>query len=596
MDDSRHKWIAAAILAGVPIAWGGVLVLWWIFGDAAFYSLLIGLGCVFGLWGASKHAKKTEATRLAAEGQALWEATLAQYHPSLHLALWIAHEPTQWQLLWTLPQIMIGRAETPVALGLWPTLLPGQDPGQAPDDGLRPSPVGMRMRISLPHGFARRDVEAVLDRLASTLQVPAVKIVAADQHWVQLELRVRNPLAATVRLPKPEPSPVPLESLRVGLREDGLDFRLQLLYNHLFLAGVTGSGKSGVLWSIIAALAPDIAAGRVELHVIDLKYGAEMGAGARLFTSFAHTIDMAFDTMENLVLKMETRGHRARVDAMRTGVPSRKHVPVVGDPYAVLMIDEILDLMKVAGDQKITRSLLGFNGEFGEKAETIKVKDYAGRLLLLLLSKSRAFAFSVLVATQNAAKEIFELLRDMFPTMIGLRQSSAEQQRMVFQVGATERGVEATAITTDEAGTAFIDSPEKGGQAIRTRFYKVEDEDITWLVNTFGRSALALPAAPASKVLIDPPTVPMRTAASASAGSLDLPPVDDEDTARVLPFESPARTVAAGPEPTLCENEACTEGENGTRALVEQTPGRKTKMYCSPACRVAAHRARKRTS
>lgn len=497
-------------------------------------GLAVAVGSGAGLVAAAKASTTRRQRRAAARAWQEWRRFLDTFPPETHYALDLLANPLAASMMWTHPQVGIGLAPNPTQWfpGTWPQLLPGQDEGCAPDPGMRPSPVGARIRLALPQGYSPDHVRNRLPAIASSLHVPRVQVVRAEGNVVVIELRVRNPLAQTQRLPAPEPSPVPLKALRVGMQEDGNEYRMRIWSNHLFLAGLTGSGKSGVLWAIIAALAPDIKAGRVELYVIDLKFGSEMAAGDRLFAAFAWEVLDAISVLELLVRKMEERATPRREHAMRTGEPIRDFDPQPGDPQMVLMIDEILDLLKISADFKITRPLIQLDGTV--KEETLSVGKYVGRLLLSLLSRARSFGITIIVATQNAAKDVFDLLRDMFPTMVGLRQASEQQQTMVFGYGAAERGVAATEIGTDEQGTVYIDSPEAGGMAIRARFFRVTNADIMTLVQYYGRPADAprptLPAPPS----IDDAPAPKKKAAAASNNVVELHPEDEQQVPAAL--------------------------------------------------------------
>ncbi|NKY60991.1 FtsK/SpoIIIE domain-containing protein [Nocardia flavorosea] len=444
-------------------------------------------GTVAGLIVWSKVARNRAERRAIEQAYAARLRWLSQFPERTQYAIDILTDPFQAALMWTHPRVGIGIAPNPNTgfPGTFPTLVPGQDPGHHPDNGIRESHLGARVRLLLPPGPSANDVRLRLDNIAASLRVPKVRLVAADGEVVSLELEVRNPLRTSVRLEAPDASPVNLKAVRVGMRDDGQHHHMAVWSTHIFLAGLTGSGKSGVLWSLIAGVAPDVKAGRVELHVIDLKFGAEMGAGDRLFAAFAWQVPQAIAILENLVRKMEARANPVREHAMRTGEAAREFVPEPGNPQILLIIDEILDLLKISGDLKIKPNI-SFEGM---EAKETTVAKYAARLLLSLLSRARAFGITVLVATQNAAKEVFELLRDMFPMMVGLRQASQQQELMVFGPGASERGVAATDIKSDEQGIAYIDSPEEGGMAIRARFYRVTNEDIKQLVRIFGRPA-----------------------------------------------------------------------------------------------------------
>lgn len=456
-------------------------------------GLVVVVGAGAGAWGVAKLQAGRAERRAIEAAYNQWIQEVAECPRETDYALSVLCDPWQNLLMWTNPQISIGQAPNPNTgfPGVCPVLLPGQDPGHKPDQGFRPTPNGTQVRIGLPQGPSADNVRARLANLCAALHVPKITITSVHGHVVKLELVVRNALVETYKFPGPEPSPVPLKNLRVGMREDGIFHRLQIWNNHLFLAGLTGSGKSGVLWSIIGALAPDILAGRVQLHMIDLKRGTEMAAGYRLYASWAYTVADAIKLLQKMIQILDDRATPRRESAMRTGKPLRNHEPERGDPHHVLMIDEIIALIKLVGDRKGTFNVPQLDGTW--KEENIRVDKYVGILLLELLSQARSFGITVIVSTQNAAKDIFDLLRDMFPTMIGLRQASEQQVQMVYGTGARERGIEATAITVDEAGTAFIDSPEAGGSAIRVRFFRVTDEDIMHLVEIFGRPADAMP-------------------------------------------------------------------------------------------------------
>jgi hypothetical protein len=254
---------------------------------------------------------------------------------------------------------------------------------------------------------------------------------------------------------------------------------------------------------------------------------------------------------------MRERLDMRREHAMRTGEPIRNHEPEVGDPHHVLLIDEIIALVELVGDIKGEFDVQQIDGTF--RRETIRVDKYIGRLLMELLSQSRAVGFTLIAATQNAAKAIFDLLKDLFPVTIGLRQASAQQVQMVYGTGAAERGIDATAITVDEAGTGFIDSPEAGGQAMRVRFYRVEDHDITWLVRVFGRPADALP----------PPMPATANAANTANAPANAPTATAENVVALRREEQPLIDQAPGPgRCRFCGRE------------IVQTPGGRLALYC----------------
>src|ERR1035437_5419323 len=97
----------------------------------------------------------------------------------------------------------------------------------------------------------------------------------------------------SARIPSPPPigalpvtGEVDLSGLPVGRCEDGTPWRLRLAATHVLIAGATGSGKGSVIWSLIRALLPAIAAGWVQVWALDPKR-MELSFGRALFHRYA---------------------------------------------------------------------------------------------------------------------------------------------------------------------------------------------------------------------------------------------------------------------------------------------------------------------
>ncbi|WP_157227528.1 FtsK/SpoIIIE domain-containing protein [Nocardia asiatica] len=361
--------------------------------------------------------------------------------------------------------------------GIWPTLEPGTEydglePGK-PDPGFIITPQGARVRLRTPHPYTNPSLYfSALPALANSLGVDDIAIVKHRNGILTLDLVTRNPLSDTVPLPLPE-EPPNLQALDVGRRVDGGEFRMQIRGTHLLLAGLTGAGKSSGLWSIIAGLAPSVRDGLVQLHVIDLKRGQEMAAGYRLFTNFAYLIPDALMLLQDLVHKvLHTRADAAREEGMRTGIGDRKHSPTREAPHHVVIIDEVMALLLIPG-KSATVDIIDENGE----PKSVKVIEYATQLLIELLTQARSVGITIVMATQNAAKAVFDLLRDLVPSRAGMRMPSSEQETMMFGHGARERGARCTEIGIDEAGTVYVET-EDDITIRRARFYYVGKEQI----------------------------------------------------------------------------------------------------------------------
>ena len=128
----------------------------------------------------------------------------------------------------------------------------------------------------------------------------------------------------------------------LALAEDGTVWRLQLVGTHAVVDGATGTGKSEVLWGIIAGLVDQIAAGVVKIWAVDPKGGMEFAAGRHLFDRFAYGDSRSGGSYEEslaVLLEDAVQVTRERQDRLR-GV-TRLHTPSVAEPLIVLLIDEL---------------------------------------------------------------------------------------------------------------------------------------------------------------------------------------------------------------------------------------------------------------
>lgn len=524
-------------------------------------ALALGVGTVGGVRLAAKSSAARRRRRELEAAQREWRGFLSHFPSRLGRALEKLNDPGAAQQMWA--NLGMGTEYG------WPELEPWpwrpQEWGGPDYYGIDWLPAGARIRLKVPDAIAGRvtgkHFAAQAKAIALALDVPEVVMMKEDGNQIILDIKVINPLADVIPVPLlPPRTQVDLDSITVGRIEDGAPYQLMIRGSHFLLAGLTGAGKSSAVWSVIAGLAPAIAAGLVELDVIDLKGGYEMSAGFRMFESFAWTPLMAIETLEAKVDRMRARAAAGRTESMLTGKPARKHIPTPGDPHYVLIIDEVLALLKTPGKLKTV----------DRDGNKVLVIDYASELLIELLSQARVLGITVLMATQNAAKEVMDLLRDLFTDLIGMRLASVQQQAMVFGPGAEERGVRATEITRGEAGTVYV-VQETGGPAIRARFFMVEDTDIIALTATYGRDR-PIPAEPEER------QAPARKPAASSTTTAG---------AGANVFNLPARGGEVAAEPVVCGYSACD-------VVLEQTAGGQRRQYCSDKHRVYAKRERDR--
>jgi FtsK/SpoIIIE family len=149
-----------------------------------------------------------------------------------------------------------------------------------------------------------------------------------------------------------------LAALPVAIGEDGLVHRVRLLGAHLLVVGATGSGKGSVIWSLIAALAPGIRDGLVQVWAVDPKGGMELAPGRALLTRFVYgdpddnalyELDFAH-VLEDAVFVMRRRQATLRG---RT----RMHSPRLAEPLVVVVIDELASLTAYVVDRDAKRRI-----------------------------------------------------------------------------------------------------------------------------------------------------------------------------------------------------------------------------------------------
>ena len=248
------------------------------------------------------------------------------------------------------------------------------------------------------------------------------------------------------------PQPVPaLDALTVGRAEDGLAYALHLIGRHVLIAGASGAGKGSVLWSLILALAPAVAAGTVRLRGVDPKGGMELFPGRALFGEYADE-DLAdlVALLERAVNDMHARKRRLKAAGVRVFTPSDE------DPLEVVVIDELAFLTAYA-------------------PKDVKLKVAAA--LQLLLSQGRAVGYSVVAALQDPRKDVLPF-RDLFTYRIALRLAEDSHVDMVLGDGALDRGAVCHLIPASLPGIGFV-HVEGAHEPVRVRFSYLTDADIT---------------------------------------------------------------------------------------------------------------------
>ncbi|MGI9100769.1 MAG: FtsK/SpoIIIE domain-containing protein [Solirubrobacteraceae bacterium] len=318
-----------------------------------------------------------------------------------------------------------------------------------------------RVLIGLVGGQCTEDVERAASQLAHSFGALACRVREDRPRRVWLEFMTADPLVETVPA-LPVPDEVDLRAVAIGRQENGEPWRLPVRGEHLLTAGMMGSGKGSVLWSILRGLAPAIRDGRVAVWAIDPKGGMELGPGRALYVRFAvptatdRPYDEIVELLEDLVKVMQQR-------ALGLDGVTRLHEPTSTDPQIVLVIDEIANLTAYLTDRK--------------------VKDRIKQALGLLLTQGRAVGISVIAALQDPRREVIEL-RNLFPLRVALRLDTPNEVDMVLGDGAHEQGASCDRIPRSLPGVGYV-RVEGIREPTRVRAAKITDEDIADMVATY---------------------------------------------------------------------------------------------------------------
>ena len=252
---------------------------------------------------------------------------------------------------------------------------------------------------------------------------------------------------------------VDLAGLPVGRCEDGSPWRLRLLSTHVLIAGATGSGKGSVIWSLIRALLPAIAAGWVQVWALDPKR-MELSFGRALFHRYACQAAAMVELLEAAVAEMHDR-------AGQFGGRTRTFPLSAEFPFVVVLVDELAFLTAYQPERDLRK-----------RAEAA---------IATLTSQGRSVGVCVVGALQDPRKDVISL-RNLFSTRIALRLDESDQVDMVLGDGARDRGAladEISPLPEIGAGVGYV-RLEASPDPVRVRAAYVTDADIRAMAEAVG--------------------------------------------------------------------------------------------------------------
>ncbi|WP_242579107.1 FtsK/SpoIIIE domain-containing protein [Amycolatopsis sp. 195334CR] len=313
-----------------------------------------------------------------------------------------------------------------------------------------------RVRVRMVKGQAPEQWELRASGLAHSFRATSCRVRVRKPGRLELDFVHRDPLARAIPAPPlaAEESAVDLKRVTVGRQENGKPWRLPLQGTHVLGVGVTGAGKGSLAWAVAWALAPALRSGAVRMYGIDPKGGMELGQAPEVFRS------VVFNNGEEAVSLLEEIAAEVKQRAERYRGFLRSWNPNTGDPFLLVVIDELADLLAYQPDKNL--------------------RERANRAVQTITSQGRAPGVCVLGLVQDPRKEIVAF-RHLFSTRIALRLDEKAQVDMVLGDGVRERGAAAHEISEHTPGVAWGKEDGKR-EPFRARAFHITDHDLIELV------------------------------------------------------------------------------------------------------------------
>ncbi|QFU92938.1 type IV secretory system conjugative DNA transfer family protein [Amycolatopsis sp. YIM 10] len=310
-----------------------------------------------------------------------------------------------------------------------------------------------RVRVKMIKGQAPEQWELRASGLAHSFKATGCRVRVRKPGRLELDFLHHDPLSKPVPVPALG-AEVDLKRVPVGRTETGKLWRLRLLGTHLLTVGATGAGKGSLLWSVVWALAPLIRTGSVRLVGIDPKGGMELGQAPEVFDR------VVFDNGPDAVALLEEIAATVKERATRYRGRLRSWTPATGDPFLLLVVDELADVIAYQPDKHL--------------------RERAARAVQTITSQGRAPGVCVLGLLQDPRKEIVSF-RHLFSTRIAMRLDEHTQVDMVLGDGVRERGAAAHEISEQTPGVAWAKEDGRR-EPLRVRAFHVTDANLDELV------------------------------------------------------------------------------------------------------------------
>lgn len=312
------------------------------------------------------------------------------------------------------------------------------------------------VRVRMVKGQAPEQWELHASGLAHSFRAESCRVRVVKPGRLELDLIHSDPLACSILAPAlaEDMAGVDLRRVVIGRTEIGKPLQLPLLGTHVLTCGVTGAGKGSLVWAVACALAPAIKARHVRIFGIDPKGGMELGQAPEVFEQ------VVYDNNSRAVTLLEWLAQEVKRRAESYRGRRRMWTPETGDPFLLLVVDELADVIAYQTDKSL--------------------RDRATRAVQAITSQGRAPGVCVLGLLQDPRKEIIAF-RHLFSTRIAMRLDEPAQVDMVLGDGVRQRGAAAHEISEHTPGVAWVKEDGRR-EPVRARVFHITDEHLAALV------------------------------------------------------------------------------------------------------------------
>jgi S-DNA-T family DNA segregation ATPase FtsK/SpoIIIE len=299
--------------------------------------------------------------------------------------------------------------------------------------GILPGPVITRFEVSPAPGVKVSSIVALENDIALAMRARGIRIIAPipGKAAVGIEIPNARPVLVTLReilASTAVTAKSPLLTFGVGLTADGSPLAADLAtMPHVLVAGATGSGKSVLIHSIILSILFRARPDQVKFLLIDPK---------RLELTFYESIPHLFDpcvpaenvhvvtdaktaarSLNAMVKVMEKRYRDFEIHSARNIDGYNQSAAKLGlpkEPYIVVVIDELADLMLVSRDG---------------------VEESIQRLAQM----ARAVGIHLVLATQRPSVDVITgVIKANLPSRVALQVTARVDSRVILDCQGAE--------------------------------------------------------------------------------------------------------------------------------------------------------------